>query len=410
MKKYNLIYFFQVLTLLLNSSNIIAQSNPLSGDKFFSGFKILQVPRDNISIGSQWISKIGPKDSGMITTNLFSSKSISDYEFETNKEFNVDLKVTILKYLGVNLGYERFKTTDLKITQAEIVRVNDLSKLNYSSGREFIFEGIKVNSFSLITTKEKTDTIVAKLDSLGKGINIGITQGSDNKKNVTIKGLNLFIAYRLIRFGDINLQETGFIKNPKIRHKKNGETVETRHYSKKEEKEMKYQIIPKFRDAVVEIDPTTLKTKRSHTSQLSGFKIGSEYEGDIYTNSDFEKLFSYDDREKMLKGNQPTSCSLVLILKCYNELVNGSPKLIRVNLNCNNNGSEEYNVTLDSKIENGSFTIDELHLKILNYEQGYADAFPIYYFDGDIAIRPYFTYRRVSIPITDISDNSVRGW
>jgi hypothetical protein len=78
-----------------------------------------------------------------------------------------------------------------------------------------------------------------------------------------------------------------------------------------------------------------------------------------------------------------------------------------VDINCNSDNSEEFKVTLSSKVQEDTYQINELILKFLGYGKNEtSSAFPL----DDHWTSSYLGYRKITMPIKSFVDNTTPGW
>lgn len=288
-------------------------------NSLFSGFQTLSKPRENINIGAEWIEKFGPSTDNFLNTNLIESNSFLNYEVQSDNSFDADLKGEMLSYFGVGGKLNFKKNYTLILDSIAIIRVGDLKHLNLSTGKTYIWEGIKVKAITLIGSKEAIDTLNFNINNTNKKIEILASQSSSNIKKVKIKGLNLFCAFRLIRIGGLNVTNINL-------------TVRTN-------KEM-----------IDHLPVTSIKS----------FTDSREYTGTFYLKDDYVNKYSSitqfenEQNDKLIwpDVNHNSNYSWILEVECNNEIIQNRAKIIKYKVGFRDDGNKEddYSFNLQTKI------------------------------------------------------------
>ncbi len=188
----------KTLTILLLTFVIQVQAQ---GQGIFDGFKILNIPREDIPLGAEWINGVGANGLGTSEENITINRSIKSYEID--KSFKQSIDLSILSYF--NLGADYSSNTSIDYTNLTIYTVKDFSKINLRNGQFVIYECIKADSIFLKVNKDINGTLKLKLDEKLKDLKL--TSSSDFKKGVTFSGKQLFLAYRVFELGNTKVSE-----------------------------------------------------------------------------------------------------------------------------------------------------------------------------------------------------------
>lgn len=196
-----------ILTFLLLSSCAFLYSQD-----FTKEFKVLTLPRENISIGAEWHNNIGSNGLGLGDEDLMVRKSLNN--FNLNKEFKNNLDIAVFKFLNLNLGLQK----DIKIEydSIKIYTPIDFTKINIRSGQDVIYEGIKAARILIKVENNSNNKLIADLnEKLG---DLKLSYNFDPKKGITLSGDNLFLAYRVLTLGNTRIERiTRPIPNPQIK-------------------------------------------------------------------------------------------------------------------------------------------------------------------------------------------------
>lgn len=363
-------------------------STELEGVGLFKGFNLLNVPRTNINLGSEWVTGTGPRNQGFKSTDLVETQSLSNYDFQSDNKFNAKLKLSILKTLGLNAEYQNDKTFELNIDSAAIVRVADLDQLNYQTGTAFVWEGIKVKSISLSATKGAADTISLTLNKISKNAEIAPSQGLASKKKYKIDGLNLYTAFKLVSFGEAKITDIP-----------------------------DWFAVPANTPVEIHADGTYKWLDRDRLAEIRlGDQLNPLYEikfssKEIFRNSFTRpELFQQNikDESKWVAGYND-DCKLVMSITCNNEIIAKAPKKFYYNLWCSQSGNqngEDITAILSSRTQQSNYVIEQLVLKNLKYDTNKPGSLPLF---GN-GFKPQISHKKISIEIKDYVDNSAKGW
>jgi hypothetical protein len=369
-------------------------SNPTS---FFSGYNFLNVPNDSLKVGSEWSTATHSAEQSKLTEKdlVITSGPIS-YNIDNDKTLQAKMEVKFANYFGLNSQISSGKTFNLHLKSIKITTVKNLSIFNFASNQIFIMEAVSIDSFSIIAEKEILDSIHIKLNKLSTKIEPQFEIMNNRKMN--IHGLKLYIAYKLVQFGEaeINRYRNGCYNNQKRKHQ--ADYVITRNHS---------EDLIDYKDGIAisqnkkQLDNFKIEKKKDSKDQCSYNTI---YDGTIHSFNSFNRLFTEKDKARMLRyGNsEADSCQLYLIIQCYSEFTEGKPKCIRIDINCKNMETEEYPIIMNARLQGSYYEIDELVLKIDGYEYNKNKKMLLPIDDGKNNVEIEYIKKR--IPITTFFD------
>jgi hypothetical protein len=194
----NLKLIFSILLILISFSGI--------SQNLLKGFEVLNIPRENISLGAEWINGVGANGNGVLPSNIIKSKSLNI--FNSNKDFKQQIDLGILNFLGLSGDY--LKNATITYKGLNIYTVADLAKTDIRSGQSILYEGIKADSINVKLNENIDASLKALID---EKIKIGIE--TDYNKGVSFSGDNLFLAYRVFEIGNLKIKtkEASFKKS-----------------------------------------------------------------------------------------------------------------------------------------------------------------------------------------------------
>lgn len=196
-----IIFFFCSGCFFWGSSYI--QPGQLFGDKeLFSGFSILNVPREDISLGSRWQQGLGPSDKGLPESDLMVIASLKEADFSRadGLKIRAGIIASLNRLYSLELEGGIYDLEILSLEDANIIRVADLNSLKLVSGGYYVWEGIRLKNITIRTQRDYALNLVGKLKNIFPAASISIEAGNQGKAFLEIKGVNLFVAYRIVGF------------------------------------------------------------------------------------------------------------------------------------------------------------------------------------------------------------------
>jgi hypothetical protein len=168
------------------------------GQNIIDGFKVMNLPRQDINLGAEWINGIGPNGNGATLDNITANKSISDYELD--KDFKNRLNLALFNFLNLDAGFAQSTTINFK--NLNIYTIKDFSKLSIRSNQSLLYEGIKADSIYIKIDKNLDASLGVKLNEKLKEVDANLN--GNIQKGITIAGDKLFLAYRVFTLGRTN--------------------------------------------------------------------------------------------------------------------------------------------------------------------------------------------------------------
>lgn len=194
------ISFCFVITLFAKSST--------SNDPF-EGFKTMTLPRQNVPVGALWnISMESPVGMGVNPEFLQVTNSYKDFSQVAEKDFSTSLNLGLLNFISANGSYSSTSKSNFKIEGVSIVTLNSIDILRKSVGQYVLYEAIKVNEISTIIENSKELEIQADLKKIFKDIDITSEAYNRKQKILEIKGVDLYIAYRVVKVEKTKTSQT----------------------------------------------------------------------------------------------------------------------------------------------------------------------------------------------------------
>tara|TARA_R110002051_G_scaffold294233_3_gene359451 strand:- start:478 stop:1491 length:1014 start_codon:yes stop_codon:yes gene_type:complete len=182
---------FCLLIFLTINGTIVSQN-------ILDGFKVMDLPRQNIKLGAEWIDGVGTNGPGASPENIIVNKSISNYELDN--KFKQSLNLAILNFLNLDANYE--KSTTIVFKNLNIYTINDFSNLPIRSNQSILYEAIKADSIYIKIANNIDANLEIKIAEKLKEADANLN--GNFKDGINITGDKLFLAYRIFTLGKTN--------------------------------------------------------------------------------------------------------------------------------------------------------------------------------------------------------------
>jgi hypothetical protein len=214
-------YLFILPILILTSISLSAQINITNST--ISGYKVMSLPRKSLPVGAIWNKVTGPNSAGAPAEHLLENDSFESVSMisQLNQSGNVELG--ILNFLQSGGYFKSLTSQSMEVTALKIVTLNSPEVLKSNVGNTIIYEALKVDEIKITVKKNNTANAKAELSKLFKDLNVSGQADRGNETEITAKGLNLFIAYRLVLIDKAKSSE----KKLKFKHEQNPQVDKT---------------------------------------------------------------------------------------------------------------------------------------------------------------------------------------
>ncbi|APR70515.1 hypothetical protein [Acinetobacter haemolyticus] len=190
------------LMLAVSSCTLLPkiENNAINFEKF-KGFKIMDIPREDVNVGAQWQQGFGPTGEAANPENLISTKSYTTIDSKT--QFGVEIISNFYKIL--NLSPIAQNHTSVLLEDIKIVTVKNLTELDLSANTQVLYEAISVGNISIKTDSSYAAEVESAL--LKKFGNSNISLNSHKLSSKKINANDLFVAYRVVAMGKPTITE-----------------------------------------------------------------------------------------------------------------------------------------------------------------------------------------------------------
>jgi len=154
---------------------------------------MMDAPTSEVPIGARWRQGYGPIGPGVSTDNLVTRRSFSFLTL--SRAARRGLEVSVAEYLGLQPG----SSAKLSATVSEISvsSVRDSAKLGYEAGDAFLSDAMKASKITIKTESQAEAELVAGLQA--RGLRVASQVQAEGQETLTVEGVDLFFAYRVVR-------------------------------------------------------------------------------------------------------------------------------------------------------------------------------------------------------------------
>lgn len=180
-----------------------ANPAPCPGERdmpqILEGFTVLSAPREGIPLGALWAEGVGPRGEGVSNEQLITSRSLSAAALNQSCAVRGSLQAAVLQRLNLNASGAAGVIRSVQFDSVSIVGIKDPASLGLATGRDYLFEAIKVKGFSITHASGATGEVESSLrqENLGQ-VQVGAAGGGI--RTTSVAGTNLYIAYRVVGF------------------------------------------------------------------------------------------------------------------------------------------------------------------------------------------------------------------
>ncbi len=219
---------FLPMALLLLYSYSSAQVN--YNTKPLDGFKIMALPRDYMPIGALWNLKIGPIGDGASPDLVINSSSVSNLDLSSDQNTKSNLELGIFSFLKAGGNYEALTNAQLSLENLTIVTLNSIDILKNNVGQHILYEALKVGAFKITVDKSRVADAKLNLTQIFKNkVDFGAQTDINNKTTIDISGVNLHLAYRVIKIESENKKTTTLKFKSQSQGRTNSFTISSRY-------------------------------------------------------------------------------------------------------------------------------------------------------------------------------------
>ncbi|QHL92056.1 hypothetical protein GVO57_14320 (plasmid) [Sphingomonas changnyeongensis] len=170
-----------------------AVTNRLGARPLLGGYKIMDAPSSEVPIGALWLQGQGPAGPGTESTNVITRRSFSSLIL--NRAARRGLELRFAEYLGLQPGIAA--KLSVSVSDISIMSVRDTAALGYQPGEAFLSDAMKASRITITTESKAEAELMAGLSS--QGLHVSGKSTIDGHETLTVEGLDLFFAYRVLR-------------------------------------------------------------------------------------------------------------------------------------------------------------------------------------------------------------------
>jgi hypothetical protein len=199
-----------VVVIGVGAPNTAAGATVASAQQI-SELRPLNLPREDISIGAQWQQTVGPVGKALPEDSLEKTRGVKESTLRSNTVFRSGIVAGLLQKLKLQASASGRAASTIIIDSATLVRVGDIDQLGSraKSGTSFVWEGLKVHAFTFEDTLEREADLKA---SMPQGAQVAsVDLGVGKSRRYSVKGADLYVAYRVVRLEPPTLGSVGRI-------------------------------------------------------------------------------------------------------------------------------------------------------------------------------------------------------
>ncbi len=168
-----------------------------------SGYQLLSNPRTAIPIGAVWYQATGPNGNGAASENIVTDDGAAVFKF-TQVQRRV-LAANVASFIGLTGVQAKQVVVDLE--DLKVVRVKDIFQLDVTADDSILYEGISAGRMTFRYRRGLGLDLGSKFAAKNiPVVDAKLTTG--NIESVTVDGSNLYLAYRVVKFVQLNRSES----------------------------------------------------------------------------------------------------------------------------------------------------------------------------------------------------------
>ena len=163
----------------------------------FQDFTVLPVPRRDISIGASWVQGIGPTSQGLAAGLQLAAQSLDSSVVQQSTVISGSV-AALASALRLSSSVSARQQSTIQLRKLSIVRVADAATLNLEAEHSYVWEGIRADEFVASLSENEENDLRAALHGLKSSATIKEEQTGTNSRSITVEGVDLFVAFRLV--------------------------------------------------------------------------------------------------------------------------------------------------------------------------------------------------------------------
>ena len=164
-----------------------------SGRSLLGGYRIMDAPTSEVPVGALWRQGYGPVGPGVAAPDIVTRRSFSSLTL--SRAARRGLEIRMAEYLG--LQPQSSAKLSATISEITISSVRDPAKLGYGPGDAYVSDAMKASKIAITTEDASEADLVAGLVS--RGLRVSAQGSAHGQESLTVEGVDLFFAYRIIR-------------------------------------------------------------------------------------------------------------------------------------------------------------------------------------------------------------------
>lgn len=192
MRCYELVSALLALTALAGCATF---STRLGGRAILGGYTLMDAPASDVPVGARWRQGYGPIGPGTEPDNLITRRSFNSLTL--NRAARRGLEIRLAEYLGLEPNSQA--KLSATVSEISIASVRDAAKLGLGPGDMYLSDAMKASKITVATSSDADIELVTSLEQ--RGLRVSAKGSADGQETLTVEGVDLFFAYRVIKLG-----------------------------------------------------------------------------------------------------------------------------------------------------------------------------------------------------------------
>jgi hypothetical protein len=164
----------------------------------FAGFAIMPLPRQELPIGAHWQPGLGPLDKGLPAEQVVTTQSIEKFDSIEDRTLRDSVRARLAEVVSVAVGVTSVELSRISLRRASVVSVRDITDLQFVDGASYLWDAVRLNSFSLSRQTQDSTSIGAALKSAFPASSVDLVRSTGDQQLIEVTGADLFVAFRVV--------------------------------------------------------------------------------------------------------------------------------------------------------------------------------------------------------------------
>jgi hypothetical protein len=170
-------------------------STRLGGRAILGGYALMDAPASDVPVGARWRQRYGPIGPATLPDNLITRRSFNSLTL--SRAARCGLEIRLAEYLGLEPNSQAKLSATL--SEISIVSVKHVAELGLQPGDMYLSDAMKASKITVTTSSDADVEVSTSLEQ--RGLRVSVSGSADGQETLTVEGVDLFFAYRVIRLG-----------------------------------------------------------------------------------------------------------------------------------------------------------------------------------------------------------------